>query len=102
MANEDSGSISVISVADNSVTTSGVIFGHPIALAISDDDSVLYVAEYDEGEVLAVSTGDFSDVIASYSVTLPNYLALSPDGQYLYVPSEDGAGGPILTVIAVG
>jgi YVTN family beta-propeller protein len=89
VANESSGTISVIDATNNYAVKATTSVGlDPYFLAISPDGKTLYVSNNIESGTVSVidTTQPTYPVIATLSVgTFPNGLAVTPDGTELYV-----------------
>jgi len=82
------GTISVINTATNTLSSSITIPG-PYGIAISPDDSKLYVASFGPGNgpgTLSVINTSTGEIITTIPVG-PGEISISPDGKFIYVIS---------------
>ena len=87
VSNIDAGTVSVIDMANNTVSTINV-GNNPDGIAISPDGTRVYVANTLSNNVSVINTSN-NQVIASIPVgNYPGGVAISPDGARLYVTND--------------
>lgn len=113
ITNQLANTVSVISTASNSVTTTITGFNAPTGISVSPDGARAYVANKGDNTVKVVDIGT-NVVLSSYPMAAPSYasgptgIAISPDGKQAYVTdsianSVTGIGGmPMLTIAKAG
>ncbi|WP_426671485.1 gliding motility-associated C-terminal domain-containing protein [Mucilaginibacter sp. McL0603] len=83
------GSVSVINTLTNIVTTTIPVDKTPFGIAISPDDSKIYVTNSNSGTVSVINTA-LNAVTSTILVSAPTGITISPDGKWLYVLSVAG------------
>lgn len=93
--NLNSGTVSVIDTATNTVTATITVGSGPIAVFVTRDGANVFVANNDAATIskIDVATNSVVDTIALPGSHQPNGFDESPDGQWLY--SADSAFGDI-------
>ncbi|MFD3613877.1 beta-N-acetylglucosaminidase domain-containing protein [Streptomyces sp. NPDC058676] len=84
-ANQGSNTVSVIDVADNTVTATVAVGRVPAGLALTPDGGTLWVANYTDGTVQPVDTATLRAGTAVPVGSGPENMAITPDGRTLYV-----------------
>jgi len=80
------------------VTRSPVVFQTPMGIAVTPDNSQLWVADSEAGQVVVLSTGDLQQGAAIPVSGTPWRVAISSDGSTAYVSN---ANADAVTVIDV-
>jgi len=89
VANNSSGTVSVIDVALNAVTATIAVGGSPWAVAINPFGSRAYVTNYSGNSVAVISTTS-NAVVATVPVgSGPRAIAVNPAGTFAYVANEN-------------
>ena len=98
VANQASGTVSVISTTTNSVIATIPVGGEPLGVAATPNGQFVYVADGSGGNVSVISS-ETNGVVATISVPgTPEGIAVSPDGSTVYV--ADGQNSDTVSVIA--
>jgi YVTN family beta-propeller protein len=97
ITNEDSGTVSVIATASNTVAATIAVGSRPYGVAVTPDGSKVYVANANSGTVSVIATAS-NTVAATITVgTTPQGVAVTPDGSKVYVTNF---GSHTVSVIA--
>jgi len=97
VANNGSGSVSVIDISANTVTTVSVGSG-PFGVAITPDGKYAYVTNYSSGSVSVIDIST-NTVIATVTVgTGPSGVAITPDGKYAYVTNNGSKNVSVIDI----
>jgi len=84
-ANEITDVVNVTDLATNSVLASIPVGSVPIYLAITPDDSKIYVSNYWDNTVSVISTATNTVIATISGVSNPYNIAVTPDGSLMYV-----------------
>lgn len=84
-ANQGSNTVSVIDVADHTVTATVAVGRVPAGLALTPDGGTLWVANYTDGTVQPIDTTTLTAGIPVPVGSGPENMAITPDGRTLYV-----------------
>ena len=108
VANEASGTLSVVAEGATSPSTTIQVGSQPVAVAITPDGSIAFVADYGSSTVTPIATAVSVAGVPIQVGDNPEALAITPNGQTLYVansgsdsitpvsiPDADNAGTPI-------
>jgi YVTN family beta-propeller protein len=77
-----------INASTYSIISSTKIGGSPQALAISPDDSLLYVAEPGTNSLLVANASSMQAILSIPVGTYPDSVATSPDGRFVFVANN--------------
>ena len=110
ITNTDSGTVSVLDTADNTVTASVAVGSGPGGVAVTPDGTRVYVTNRASDTVSVLDTAD-NTVIATVAVgDVPFGVAVTPDGTRVYVANDgsgtvsvlDTADNTVIATVAVG
>jgi YVTN family beta-propeller protein len=95
VTNEQAGTVSQVDLSTGSVGTPITVGAQPVAVAMSPDGSMIYVADYGSSEIVPVTleTGAVGAPIMLND--RPNSIAITPSGKTAYVVSDNGREWPI-------
>lgn len=105
---DNSGYVTVIDTASNTVIAQIPGFCQPQGLAVSPDGSRLYVvnttsSDNADGWVSVINTSDYSTITTIPVGAKPSFIALTPDGTKAYVTNNrDSSLGDTVSVIDTG
>jgi sugar lactone lactonase YvrE len=95
VTNEQAGTVSQLDLATGVAQAPITIGSQPVAIAITPDGSMAYIADYGSSQIvpLALATGKPQPPITLSD--RPNAIAISPDGKTAYVIADNGREWPI-------
>jgi YVTN family beta-propeller protein len=90
IANQGSGTVSVIDTSTNTVSTTITVGTNPGGTAVTTDGATAYISNYTDNTVSVIDTST-NTVTATVNVgTNPGGLACTPNGSFIYVPNING------------
>ncbi|WGD37619.1 beta-propeller fold lactonase family protein [Lysinibacter sp. HNR] len=102
VTNESSNSVSIINVADNTITGDITDYAgnSPEQIAISPDERYVYVTNWSSGtvSVIDLTQNKQTQLVTGYTGTNPWGVAFTPDGQYAYVTNYSGGTISVIRV----
>ncbi|HEX3482822.1 MAG TPA: beta-propeller fold lactonase family protein [Kofleriaceae bacterium] len=90
VANENSGTVSVIDTASNTITASIAVGSVPASVALTPNRAFLYVANAGDSTVSVVDTATNTVATTVPVGNTPLALAITPDGAFVYVANVRG------------
>ena len=95
VANFNSGDVSVIETASNTVVATVPVGGWPVGVAITPDGAFVYVTNEESGNVSVIETATNTEVATfrrgvQPSGVQPKGVAFTPDGVFAYVVIHNG------------
>jgi YVTN family beta-propeller protein len=93
-----SGTVSVISLADNTVVATVPVGFGPFACAVTQDSTLVYVTNLDDGTISVIDAAT-NTVTSTFSIAAPLGIAFAPAGTFAYVADFTAPG--TVTALAI-